>query len=98
MLLPPLEDVGAGRGLPTETLFIIDVSGSMAGPSFEQARAALLAALDRLRPEDTFDILAFSEVVTPFRPSFVTATGADLNEARTWTRSLQTESGTRIDL
>ncbi|HKB08397.1 MAG TPA: VIT domain-containing protein, partial [Candidatus Polarisedimenticolia bacterium] len=98
MLLPPLGDVGAGRGLPTETLFIIDVSGSMAGPSIEQARAALVAALDRLRPEDTFDILSFSERVTPFRPTFVVASGASLDEARTWTQSLQTESGTRIDL
>lgn len=98
MLLPPLQDVGAGRGLSTETLFIIDVSGSMAGPSIEQARGALLAALDRLRPEDNFDILAFSDKVTPFRPIFVAGSGANLDEARAWTRSLQTESGTRIDL
>jgi Ca-activated chloride channel family protein len=98
MLLPPLAGVGTGRGLPTETLFIVDVSGSMAGPSIEQARAALLAALDRLRPEDTFGILSFSEAVTPFRPGFIAASGGNLDEARAWTRSLRVESGTRIDL
>src|SRR2546426_3150288 len=98
MLLPPLQGVGAGRGLPTETLFIVDVSGSMAGPSIDQARAALLAALDRLRPEDTFDILSFSDAVSEFRAGFVAASGSDLDDAKEWTRSLRVEGGTRIDL
>jgi Ca-activated chloride channel homolog len=98
MLLPPLDGVGTGRGLPTETLFIVDVSGSMAGPSIEQARAALLAALDRLRPEDTFDILSFDHEVYEFRPGFAPASGRDLEEARAWVRSLQANGGTRIDL
>ena len=98
MILPPLRDVGAGRGLPAETLFIIDVSGSMAGPSIEQARGALLLALDRLRPDDTFDILSFNEEVREFRGGFVPASGPDLEEARAWTRSLAASGGTRIDL
>jgi Ca-activated chloride channel family protein len=98
MLLPPLRDVGTGRGLPTETLFIVDVSGSMAGPSIDQARAALLAALDRLRPEDSFDILSFNDAVREFRARFVPASGRDLEEARDWTRSLRAGGGTRIDL
>jgi len=98
MILPPLHDVGAGRGLPAETLFIIDVSGSMAGPSIEQARGALLLALDRLRPDDTFDILSFNEEVRQFRGGFVPASGPDLEEARDWTRSLAASGGTRIDL
>jgi Ca-activated chloride channel homolog len=98
MVLPPQSDAGAGRGLPAETMFIVDVSGSMAGPSIEQARAALLLALDRLRPEDTFDILSFNEDVQEFRDRFVSASGPDLEEARDWTRSLAASGGTRIDL
>ncbi|OLC56508.1 MAG: marine proteobacterial sortase target protein, partial [Acidobacteria bacterium 13_1_40CM_4_69_4] len=98
MLLPPLANVGAGRGLPTETLFILDVSGSMDGPSIEQARAALLAALDRLRPGDTFNILIFNHTVAEFRPEFLPAGGPDLEEARGWVRGLRADGGTRIDL
>ncbi len=98
MLLPPLPEVGSGRGLPADTLFIIDVSGSMAGPSIDQARAALLAALDRLRPDDTFEILSFNDAVQEFRSGFVPAAGRDLDEAREWTRALQAGGGTRIDL
>ena len=98
MLLPPLENVGAGLGLPTETLFVVDVSGSMDGPSIEQARAALLAALDRLRPGDTFNILIFNHAVTEFRSGFLPAGGPDLEEARSWVRRLRADGGTRIDL
>ena len=97
-LLPPLDGHGAGRGLPTETLFVLDVSGSMDGPSIEQARTALLAALDRLRPADTFNILTFNESVREFRPAFLPADGRDLDEARRWVRGLKADGGTRIDL
>jgi Ca-activated chloride channel family protein len=96
MLLPPLEEVDAGRGLPTETLFIVDVSGSMAGPSLQQAKEALLAALDRLRPEDTFNVIRFSDNTVPFRTGFVPAFGDDLDEARRWVGNLVTEGGTMI--
>jgi len=98
MLLPPLENIGAGRGLPTETLFVIDISSSMDGPSIDEARAALLAALDRLRPGDTFDILAFHHEVVAFRPEFLPAEGPGLEDAKRWVRSLRTDGGTRIDL
>jgi len=98
MLLPPLDNIGAGLGLPTETLFILDVSGSMDGPSIGQARTALLAALDRLRPGDTFNILIFNHVVAGFRPEFLPASGPALEEARSWIRQLRADGGTRIDL
>ncbi len=98
MLLPPLDGHGASRGLPTETLLVLDVSGSMDGPSIEQARTALLAALDRLRPADTFNLLTFNDGVRQFRPAFVPAGGRDLEEARRWVQSLRADGGTRIDI
>jgi Ca-activated chloride channel family protein len=98
MLLPPAEGIGAGRGLPTETLFVLDVSSSMDGPSIDQARTALLAALDRLRPGDTFNILIFNDAVAEFRPAFVPAGGPDLDEARRFVRDLRATGGTRIDI
>jgi Ca-activated chloride channel family protein len=45
--------------LPRETIFIIDSSGSMEGASMDQAKAALLLALDDLRPTDRFNIIDF---------------------------------------
>lgn len=43
-----------------EVIFIIDTSGSMFGPSIEQARAALQLGVDRLTPNDRFNIIRFS--------------------------------------
>jgi Ca-activated chloride channel family protein len=96
MLFPPVAGSEAGLGLPTETLFIVDVSGSMGGPSIEQARLALLAALDRLRPDDRFNILRFNDGNEAFRAGFENAAGVVLDDARAWVRDLRAGGGTEI--
>jgi Ca-activated chloride channel family protein len=45
---------------PREVTFIIDTSGSMEGPSIDQARAALQMGIDRLKPGDRFNIIRFA--------------------------------------
>ena len=97
MLLPPLEEVGPGQGLATETLFIIDISRSMAGPSIARAREALIAALDRLRPGDTFNILTFNEEVQAYDEGFLPAGEPEILDAQAWVGRLRTAGGTRID-
>lgn len=95
MLLPP--EPAAQVGLASETLFVIDVSGSMQGPSIEQARDALLAALDRLRPGDAFNMLKFSNHHELFRPIFQEATDPQARAAaRRWVRNLAADGGTMI--
>ena len=47
-------------GQPREVTFIIDTSGSMEGPSIEQARAALQLGVDRLKPADRFNVIRFA--------------------------------------
>jgi Ca-activated chloride channel family protein len=96
LLLPPDRESEAGSGLPTETLFVVDVSGSMAGPSIDQARHALLAALDRLRPEDRFNLMRFNDGNTTFRDTFEPATPESVEAARAWIRSLAAGGGTLI--
>jgi Ca-activated chloride channel family protein len=96
MLMPPESASDAGLGLPTETLFIIDVSSSMSGPSIRQARRALLAALGRLRQEDRFNILKFNNDNTPFHPGFQQAVPEILAEARGWVSALDATGGTMI--
>lgn len=96
MLVPPIPGSEAGLGLPTETLFIIDVSGSMEGPSIIQARRALLASLDRLRPEDRFNIIKFNDDAEPFRETFQQAEGPALDAGRQWVGELEAGGGTMI--
>ena len=60
MAMPP---VGAQQPLipvARETIFVIDTSGSMAGTSIEQAKAALLLALNRLTAQDRFNVIQFN--------------------------------------
>jgi Ca-activated chloride channel family protein len=57
-LTPP--QLTAARSYRREVLFVIDTSGSMSGPSIEQARAALQLGVQRLAPGDTFNIIRFS--------------------------------------
>jgi Ca-activated chloride channel homolog len=59
MLTPPPVE-GSSSEVPREVEFIIDTSGSMSGPSIEQARAALQLGIDRLGAHDRFNVIRFS--------------------------------------
>ena len=59
MVAPPASDEMVTTA-PRETIFVIDTSGSMAGTSIEQAKAALLLALGRLTSQDRFNVIQFN--------------------------------------
>jgi len=82
--------------MPVEMLYMIDVSGSMEGTSIQQARGALLEALDRLRPGDRFGILAFSSGFREFSSEPLSATTENLVAARQYVRDLQAGGGTEM--
>lgn len=96
LLVPPANESPLGTGLPTETLFVIDVSSSMQGSSIKQARQALLRALERLRPGDRFNILRFNGDSVAYAAGFETATAAALGRAKTWVAGLEATGGTAI--
>jgi Ca-activated chloride channel family protein len=81
---------------PVEMLYMIDVSGSMAGTSIQQAREALLQALDRLRPRDRFGILAFNNGYRELAPEPLLATAENLSAAREYVQRLQAGGGTEM--
>ena len=62
MLTPPQQQTRAVERREVE--FIIDTSGSMEGPSIEQARAALQMGVDRLSSGDRFNIIRFSNTAS----------------------------------
>ena len=88
--------VQPAQRMPVEMLYMIDVSGSMTGTSIQQAREALLQALDRLRPDDHFGILAFSSSYGEFAPEPLPATGENVAAARDYVRRLQAGGGTEM--
>ncbi|HET9284767.1 MAG TPA: marine proteobacterial sortase target protein [Candidatus Angelobacter sp.] len=82
--------------IPVEMLYMIDVSGSMEGTSIQQARGALLQALDQLQPGDRFGILAFSSGYQEFSPEPLAATNDNLAAARRYVKSLEAGGGTEM--
>jgi Ca-activated chloride channel family protein len=82
--------------MPVEMLYMIDVSGSMQGTSIEQARAALLQALDRLRPNDRFGILQFNNGYREFAQWPMAASAQNVASAREYVRRLQAGGGTEM--
>ncbi|HEX4488895.1 MAG TPA: marine proteobacterial sortase target protein [Terriglobales bacterium] len=82
--------------MPVEMLYMIDVSGSMEGTSIQQARGALLQALDRLGAGDRFGILAFSSGFQEFAQEPLPATAENLAAARRYVEGLQAGGGTEM--
>lgn len=72
---------------------VVDCSGSMGGESILQARQALLRALDRLRPEDHFNIILFGSFCTALFNRQEPADPTHLEAAITLTRSMDANMG-----
>jgi Ca-activated chloride channel family protein len=96
MLMPPQAEAMSGRRQGRELTFIVDVSGSMAGASIRQAKAALIAALDTLTPQDRFNIIAFNSSFRSLFQDTVPADGQTLPAARQWIDALKAEGGTEM--
>ena len=93
MLLPPQQSKPR-QSLPRDVQFIIDTSGSMGGTSIEQARQGLLYGLQRLRPQDQFNIIEFNSTLRLLFPQSVAATDDHLRHAQAFVQQLRAGGGT----
>ncbi|MGH8309125.1 MAG: VWA domain-containing protein, partial [Steroidobacteraceae bacterium] len=94
MLTPP--EVIAAHATPREVLFIIDTSGSMQGPSIEQAKAALILGVERLAPGDRFNVIRFSSDATSLFDAPEPADDASRALASRFIASLVADGGTEM--
>jgi Ca-activated chloride channel family protein len=95
MLLPKQGSTQTQR-LPKEVIFVIDTSGSMSGVSIRQAKAALLAGLNRLHTSDHFNIIHFSDSADKLFPTAVNVNQSTLSRANTYLKHLDASGGTNI--
>lgn len=93
-MVPPRNEVIDER--PREVIFIIDTSGSMAGVPMHQAKQALVAGLNQLRPEDRFNIIRFSSAADSLFAEPLTAAGKALRFAQTAIEDLSADGGTNM--
>lgn len=94
MIVPPAGTAKVRQ--PRETIFVIDNSGSMAGESMRQAKAALLLGLQKLRPGDKFNVIRFDDTFDVLFKSAVPANETNLKVATNFVSGLDANGGTEI--
>lgn len=83
--------------LPKDVAFVLDTSGSMAGPKMRQAKKALQFCIENLNDDDRFEIIRFSTEVEPLFDKLVDATQANRDKANDFVEDLKAMGATAID-
>ncbi len=87
----------AAKPMKKDVVFVMDTSGSMAGPKIEQARKALTYCVNSLNKEDRFDIVRFSTEAEPLFKELKDANDDNRKKATDFSQGLQASGGTAID-
>jgi Ca-activated chloride channel family protein len=96
MVMPPSKKREEEHHIPREVIFVVDVSGSMAGASIRQAKDALKYGVSRLQPEDRFNIITFNDTIDTLFSYPQTGTGSHINKALNYIDNLEADGGTEI--
>jgi len=95
MLYPP-SDLKDLQRAPVEMIFVLDCSGSMSGHPMAKSKEAMLYALSNMQPNDTFQIIRFSNNASQLGPRPIPATDANLSKAMRYVKGLKGQGGTRM--
>ncbi len=87
---------GATPTLPRESIFVIDNSGSMDGPSMVQAKDALLLGLGKLKATDRFNVIRFDDTMDMLFSTAVSADALNVDTAKRFVSALQANGGTEM--
>lgn len=83
--------------LPKDVAFVLDTSGSMAGPKMQQAKRALQFCVENLNDNDRFEIIRFSTEVEPLFDKLVEASQSNRDKANDFVKELKAMGATAID-
>ncbi|MFH0910435.1 MAG: VIT domain-containing protein [Planctomycetota bacterium] len=92
-LMPP-DDLKKLPRIPREMVFVLDCSGSMSGAPLAKAKEAMRRCLAGLTPEDTFQIIRFSDSASSLGKDPVPATPENVRNGLAYLESLNSEGGT----
>jgi Ca-activated chloride channel family protein len=99
LLLAGLPDEGIHRKAPTvkrEVTLVIDRSGSMRGGKMDQVKKAAKNILDRLKPGEAFNLIAYNESVESFNPQPLILSPNTRASTQLWIDNLNPNGGTNI--
>lgn len=95
-MIAPREAATDAQIVRKDVAFVFDTSGSMAGAKIDQARSALKACLNLMNPGDGVYLLAFSDVMNPYRNEVVPLDERVRRDASAFADGLQSGGGTHI--
>jgi Ca-activated chloride channel family protein len=81
---------------PRETIFVIDNSGSMEGPSMVQAKDSLIYGLGQMKPGDLFNVIRFDDTMDQLFPVSVSADRENIDRAIAFVSRLNANGGTEM--
>lgn len=83
--------------IPKDIVFVLDVSGSMAGEKLQAAQDALVYCINRLKDQDNFQIIKFGTQAEKLFSSFRKADNETKKLAETKVRKFESVGGTNIE-
>ncbi len=93
---PPLTTDASSPVAKREVVFVIDNSGSMSGPSIEQAKESLALAISKLNADDRFNVIRFDDTMTDYFNGLVSASPDNREKAVAYVRGLTADGGTEM--
>ncbi|MDP1701361.1 MAG: marine proteobacterial sortase target protein [Aestuariivirga sp.] len=81
---------------PRETIFVIDNSGSMEGPSMVQAKDSLIYGLSQMKPGDRFNVIRFDDTMDQLFTDAVSADRENIDRAKAFVSRLNANGGTEM--
>jgi Ca-activated chloride channel family protein len=94
MLIQPEAKPADEKITPKEMIFVVDGSGSMSGFPMEKVKEAMRHSLQNLNPQDTFQVVRFSNRAETFAPEPVSATRENIQRGLGYVESLSGRGGT----
>ena len=94
MLMPP--NAQQSEVINKEVVYIIDTSGSMGGVAIRQAKLALIDIIEKLHPNDRFNIIEFNSSANQLFTSSLIANKGNRLSAINWIKRLSANGGTNM--
>ncbi len=94
-LTPPLPE-GRPPALPRDLIVLLDMSGSMAGEPFDQARRIVARVIDTLSDTDQLELIGFASEAKRWKAGPVMATAHARRSAVRWLEKLVADGGTEM--
>ncbi len=96
LLVQPKADFRLKEITPKEMVFVVDNSGSMSGQPMAACKRLIRKALKEMNPDDTFQILRFSERASGMSPAPIANTPANVERGLQYINRMRGMGGTNM--